>query len=304
MAVSQDNSGSAGSTIAETLDTSSTTTTSSGTTGSSSSRSRSRSRSFNFTPRESAYSQLDQNMMALFGRRATAAEKKDYYKKLHAAEKRYSSRSRGSTRSGSTTDAQGNTVGGSSSSDVSTSYSFDQGSFLFEYTVGLAKKYINSGKSFGGQAAENMNAIKSYAADMGISVSEDTALSDTIGTVIGTGDVNTLKQDYRKRAIALYGGLAERLNTNPNLTVRDAASDYMETMASMLDIDAKTLSLQDNTLQKALTASKDGKPYTMTLNEFRANLRQDNRFQYSNMAKQEATNLGSNLARIMGFGSR
>jgi hypothetical protein len=277
----------------------------------SSSSSKSKSKSYSFTPKESAYSQLDQQMMNLFGRRATAKEKSAYFKALRNAEKKYASTNRGksSERGGtsSTTDSEGNTTGGSSSSgsssSVSTSYTFDQNSFLYEYSVGLAATYIQQGKPLGGKAGETFNNIKTYASDMGIVLTDKSAIGQTLNVILGKKDETSIKGDYRKRAIALYGGLAGRLNEDATLTVRDAAADYIETMAQMLDLNPKNVTLFDNTLNKALTAQKDGKPYTKTLNEFRADLRADTRFQYGTMAQQEAKNLGSSFAKAFGFGA-
>ena len=277
----------------------------------SSSSSKSKSKSYSFTPKVSAYSQLDQQMITLFGRRATLKEKAAYFKALRAAEKRYASTSssKSSERGGtsSTTDADGNTTGGSSSSgsssSVSKSFSFDTGAFLYEYSVGLATKYIQEGKTLGGLAGTTLNNLKTYASEMGVVVSDKSAISQTLNVILGKGDETTVKNDYRKRAIALYGSLADALTKNPALTVREAAQDYIQTMSSMLDLNPDRITLFDNTLSKALTATKDNKPYTKTLNEFRADLRADTRFQYGTMAQQEAKNLGSSFAKAFGFGA-
>ena len=278
----------------------------------SSSSSSSRGKSFNITPKESAFTQLDQQMIAMFGRRATAKEKNAFYKALNKAEKKYastsSSKSGGGGRSTSGVDAAGNTVGSSSDSSSSrsksTSFAFDNNAFLYEFTVGLAKQYIQEGQEIGGIAGQTINNLKTYAADMGITLTDGSAIGTSLDIIMGKTDENAQKESFRKRAISLYGGLAERLTQDPTLTVRDAASDYIETMATMLDINPRNISLTDNTLAKALTATtKEGKPYTKTINEFRADLRGDTRFQYSTMAQQEAKNLGSSFAKAFGFGA-
>ena len=278
----------------------------------SSSSSSSRGKSFSITPKESAFTQLDQQMIAMFGRRATAAEKNAYFKALNKAEKRYastsSSKSGGGGTSTSGVDALGNTVGrssdSSSSRSKSTSFAFDNNAFLYEFTVGLAKQYIQEGQEIGGLAGQTINNLKTYAADMCVTLTDSSAIGTSLDIIMGKTDENAQKESFRKRAISLYGGLAERLTQDPTLTVRDAASDYIETMATMLNINPKNISLTDNTLAKALTATtKEGKPYTKTINEFRADLRGDTRFQYSTMAQQEAKNLGSSFAKAFGFGA-
>lgn len=251
----------------------------------------SKSSSYNYTAKETAGTIIDQQFQQLFGRRATASEKAAFAKQLKAAEKKYHS-------------SQKDVGGKGWSKSTSTSYTFSTDAFALEYATKMAVNIIKSGKELGGKAGETYLALKTYADNMGITFDEGSGVKDTLDTITGKKDETNLKQDYRNRAISLYGGLSQRLTDNPELTVRQAASDYINTMSKMLDIDPENISLFDNTLSKALTATKDNKPYTKTLNEFRADLRADNRFQYSTMAHEEAANLGQSMARAFGFGGR
>lgn len=233
---------------------------------------------FSITPRDSAYSQLDQEMIKLFGRRATGAEKTEFYRQLNKVEKQYASRGSGST---------------------STDYLFDKGAFLNEYVVSLAQGQLQVGKQLGGTSGATFRNIKSYADQMGIPMSDESALSTALQITKGEKDETTVMEDFRQRAIGLYAGLADRLNSNPDLTVRDAASDYIELMGKYLDINPKNVSLFDSTLTKAINFSRDGKPATKSMSEFISDLRGDERFQYGTMAHTEARNLGSSIAKMM-----
>jgi len=250
------------------------------------------------TPKETAYSELDQNMIALFGRRATAAEKATYYRALNVAEKHYA------TTGSSLTKGKGYSSGSDTSTrtESSTNYNFDKNSFIFEFTTNLASNYIKAGKTLGGKAGQTYDNLKSYAAAMGVSDDDKTILKNTLKVIKGYSDETALKTDYRKRAISLYGGLADSLQRDPTLTVKEAASDYINIMSNMLDINSNNISLHDPTLSKALNASKDGKPYAMNLNEFSSTLRDDSRFQFSTMAHEEARTLASSFASAFGFG--
>jgi hypothetical protein len=230
------------------------------------------------TPRESAYTQLDQEMMKLFGRRATQAEKSEFYRQLNKLEKQYS------TRGG---------AGGS------TGYQFDKGAFIYEYTTNLAKGELQAGKQLGGTSGQLFRNIKSYADNMGIPMSDDSVLGTVLKIVNGEKDETTVMEDFRQRSISLYAGLADRLNANPELTVREAASDYIELMGKYFDMNPNNVSLFDSTLTKAINFTRDGKPATKTMSEFIADLRSDDRFQYGTMAHEEARNLGSSIARMM-----
>jgi len=260
--------------------------------------SRSSSTGLSITPKESAYSQIDREMIALFGRRATAKEKAAFFKSLNTAERHYAS------VSSSSSTGKVKTTGDESSSSTSSStdYAFDRDSFLFEFTANLASNYIKEGKPLGGKAADTYNNLKTYAAAMGVSDDYKTILKNTIKVIKGSSDENALKNDYRKRAISLYGGLADSLTRDPSLTVKEAASDYINIMSNMLDINSNSISLHDPTLSKSLNATKDGKPYKMNLNEFTSELRNDSRFQFSTMAHQEARDLAGSFAQAFGFG--
>lgn len=256
--------------------------------------------SVGITPKESAYSQLDQTMIKLFGRRATTIEKSTYYKSLNTAEKHYATVTNSSSNSHPNKAGDADISVGSSSS---TNYLFDSSSFLFEFTANLASNYIKEGKTLGGVAGQTYDNLKTYATSMGLSNDDKSIIKSTIGIMKGTTDETSIKNAYRKRAISLYGSLAENLKADPTLTVRDAATDYINIMSNMLDINTGNISLHDPTLSKALNATnKDGKPYVMNLNEFTSNLRDDSRFQFSTTAHEEARTLASSFASAFGFG--
>lgn len=279
-------------------------------TSTSSSGSRSKSQSFSFTPKESAYSQLDQMIFNLFGRRASASEKSAYYKQLNAAEKRYGSKggSRGGSgsTSTSTTDAAGNTVynetGGSTSASTSIDMAFDKQSFLFEYSIGLAQNYIKQGQVLGGQAGTNYQDLQDYSRNMGLTYSQGSLLDKTINSVVMGKDVIAMKQEMRDHAANLYPPFADFLKTNKDKTIRDAVDQYVEVAAQMLDVPSTKIDLNDKAMQKLLNAQKDGQPYLKNKVEFMNDLRDDSRFQYGTYARTEAKDLASGLAKAMGFG--
>lgn len=280
-------------------------------TSTSSSGSRSKSQSFSFTPKESANSQLDQMIFSLFGRRATTAEKAAYYKQLNSAEKRYGSKSgsRGSSGSSSlsTTDAMGNTtyndVGGSTSSSTSIDMAFDKQSFLYEYSIGLAQKYIKQGVALGGQAGTNYQDLQNYSRNMGLTYSQGSLLNKTINSIVMGKDIIAMKQEMRDHAANMYPPFAEFLKSNKDKTIRDAVDQYVEVASQMLSVPSTKIDLNDKAMQKLLTAqTKEGQPYLKNKVEFMNDLRDDSRFQFGEYARTEAKDLASGLAKAMGFG--
>lgn len=276
----------------------------------SSSSDRSRSKGYSFTPKESAYSQLDQMIFNLFGRRASASEKANYYKKLRAAEKKYATKGGGkSSGGGSTTttvDAAGESTTSSSSSGSSSSFSidmaFDKTSFLFEYSIGLAKNYIKAGAVLGGQAGRDFQDLQDYSRNMGLTYSMDTLLNKTINSVAMGQDIVSMKQEMTNQAATMYPQFADYLRSNKDKTIRDAVDQYVEVAAQMLDVPSTRIDLNDRAMQGLLTAQRDGQAYLKNKVEFMNDLRDDSRFQFGTFARTEANDLAQNLSKAMGFG--
>jgi hypothetical protein len=280
-------------------------------TSTSSSGGSSKSKSFSFTPRESANSQLDQMIFKLFGRRASKAEKASYYKKLNAAEKRYATKGSGKSGGGgsttTTTDAAGETTTASSSGDSSSSkgvdFAFDRSSFLFEYSLGLAKNYIKKGIALGGDAGRDYQDLQEYSRNMGLTYSKDSLLGKTINSIIMKKDLVAMKQEMQDQASAMYPAFSDYLKSNKGKTIRDAVDQYVEVAAGMLDVLPTKIDLNDKAMQKLLNAqTKEGKPYLKNKVEFMNDLRDDSRFQFGTYARTEANDLASGLAKAMGFG--
>jgi len=253
--------------------------------------------SVSITPKESAYSQLDQLLVKLLGRRATVKEKSSYLSGLNKLERAYASRS--SSSSSTLSRSTGGSTGSSSSS--STSYAFNSNDYLLDYAQALAGNSIKAGKPLGGEAGATYNALLNYASSMGLNKAD--VLANTIKITKGDTDLIKIQDSMRKRAVVLYGSFADDMKSDPSLTLKDIAQDYINTMSSMLDVPGATIQLDDPTIQKALTATDaSGKPRKLSVNEFSNILRDDHRFQFSSTAHKEAIDLASSFATGMGFG--
>jgi hypothetical protein len=263
----------------------------------------SRSRSASITPKTTAYSQLDAEFIKLFGYRASKEQKAQYYNALHKQEKMFATRSK--SRSGGVTSYDGSGNSTSTSSDVSssTNYLFDTGLFLQDFVIKFASDEIKAGKTLGGMVGQNYAAASQYASDMGISTNPDSLLKDTINLVQGKTDLTKLQNDYRDRASIKYSAFSDLIKANPNKSLRDLAQDQLDTIAQMTDTNINDLSFNDTTVNKVLSASKDGKGYIMNNSEVMDFVRKnDARFQYSKMAHTEAANLAQSFAKSFGFG--
>lgn len=268
------------------------------------SRGRSRSKNVTITPKTTAYSQLDAAFMKLFGYRASKEQKAAYYKALHAQEKKFATRSRSSSGGTTTYDETGSSTSTSSDTSTSTNYAFDPGLFLNDFIVQYATSEIQAGRPLGGLVGQNYAAAAQYASDMGISTNSSSLIKDTIALTQGKTDLTQLQNDYRDRAAIKYSAYADLIKNNPGKSLRDLTQDQLDTIAQMTDTNVNNLSFDDVTVNKVLSATKDGKGYIMNNAEVMDFVRKnDARFKYSKMAHTEAANLASSFARSFGFGA-
>jgi hypothetical protein len=73
-------------------------------------------------------------------------------------------------------------------------------------------------------------------------------------------------------------------------------SPYKNVMASTLEINPESISLSDPLLRSAITGEKE-----LPIYEFQRQLRKDTRWQYTNQAKEEVSDVALKVLRDFGF---
>ena len=156
-------------------------------------------------------------------------------------------------------------------------------------------------EGYSGKALQDYQTIQAAAKANGFSVadiipggsSEQQVLQ---GIATGAIDVNRIAQDARK--LAAQGQpqyVRDLLGQGYNLD--QVYAPYRTTMANILEIgDPQQISLNDPTLRNAITDKGD-----MNLYDFKKALRQDNRWQYTDTAKQEVSTAALSVLRDFGF---
>jgi hypothetical protein len=107
--------------------------------------------------------------------------------------------------------------------------------------------------------------------------------------------VGAIQQNIRNIAATGYPDNIKKLIAEGNdlLTVY---SPYRKAMATELELNENTIGLEDPSLQAAIGPDKE-----MTLFEYKKALRKDNRWQYTENARQEASSLVSTVLKDFGF---
>jgi hypothetical protein len=73
-------------------------------------------------------------------------------------------------------------------------------------------------------------------------------------------------------------------------------SPYKNVMASVLEINPESITLSDPLLRSAITGEKE-----LPIYEFQRQLRKDSRWQYTNQAKEEVSDVALKVLRDFGF---
>lgn len=158
---------------------------------------------------------------------------------------------------------------------------------------------------YGGQALQNYQALQALAKANGFKI-QDILPRDAAGQpmtaegtleqlALGKLDINRLAQDVRKlAAIGQPDYVKDLLGQGYNL--ENIYAPYRSAMASTLELDPNTISLNDPALRMGI--SKEG---DMNLYDFERALRKDGRWQYTQNASKEVAGSVLNVLRDFGF---
>lgn len=137
-----------------------------------------------------------------------------------------------------------------------------------------------------GEASKTVDALKQTAAAYGVSYSPDWYTQSAKDILTGKVDNDTLNQQLKELAKSRYPSLAKQIDAG--YTVKQIASPYLQSMATLLEINPNDISLEDPTIKQAFTSIDDqGQPTTRPLWQFEKELKQDPRWAYTKNAQQE-----------------
>jgi hypothetical protein len=153
---------------------------------------------------------------------------------------------------------------------------------------------------YSGQALKDYQELQSVARANGFKISDivpggQTEQQVLQGIATGRIDANRIAQDARK--LAAQGRpqyVRDLLGQGYNLD--QVYSPYRQTMANVLELNPDEIDLNDPSLEVAINDKGD-----MNLSEFKRVLRQDSRWQYTNQAKEEVSNIALKVLKDFGF---
>ena len=161
----------------------------------------------------------------------------------------------------------------------------------------LDQKFKFSAEGAKGKAGEQLSELQKVAAANGLDLQKafGTQLPTWFASINKGESIETYKKIIRSVAkIGMPQNIATLLDNGVDL---DAVySPYKNVMASVLEINPESITLNDPVLRSAITGEKE-----LPIYEFQRQLRKDSRWQYTNQAKEEVSDVALKVLRDFGF---
>ena len=149
-----------------------------------------------------------------------------------------------------------------------------------------------------GTGAAQLSELRKMAGQYGVSLGNQW-YGNALEAIAGNdatleGYQNSIKEMAKKR----YSQFADELDSG--LTMNDVIEPYKQSMASLLEVNPRTIDMSDAQLKSMLSyrvADKKGRgiPAQMSLTDFEDNLRRDSRWQYTQNARDKGMSVVDNL---------
>jgi hypothetical protein len=151
-----------------------------------------------------------------------------------------------------------------------------------------------------GPSGKYFVALKNFAADNGLRLSDTAATSYANSIVAGTIDENTAFNTLRESAAEAFPSYGDKIKSGIDL--RTLADPYIQSMSDILEIPDTGIDMFDPKVRNALAFTlPDGKVGTKSIYDFEKELRQDPRWQYTNNAREQASSIATTVLKDFGF---
>jgi hypothetical protein len=153
------------------------------------------------------------------------------------------------------------------------------------------------GMQLGGSVGGDLTTLRATAAANGfdLDTSFGSSINDWLQRLAKGESIETFKNTIRGAAKL---GLPDKVSNllDQGLDLKDIYSPYKKVMASVLEVSPDSISLDDKTLRMAIGPEKE-----MSIYDFQRMLRKDARWQYTNNAREEASDSVLKVLKDFGF---
>lgn len=155
------------------------------------------------------------------------------------------------------------------------------------------------GQAETGQAAITADSLQAMSTAYGITLSSDSQEKYMQAVLAGDQTTQGLQDHFREQAKVLYRPIADWLDKNPTMTVKDYLSPYMNVAQNELGIPAEQMQVSDPKWSAALS---DGNGQPMSVDQWTQKIRTDQQYgwDYTVNARTQASQLAMKLQQTFG----
>lgn len=167
-------------------------------------------------------------------------------------------------------------------------------------TKGVDYQKLLRRDALGGRAAEIEGQLNALSSSFGVNLGSQWKARQLEKLMEGDDSISGVQQRVRDLAMREYKAFADRIAAGE--TVSDIADPYVQKMADLLEMNPNDININSRMIQKALKQqTPDGKPAAMDLAAFEDFVRKDDRWQYTNNAREQVSSVTANLLRDLGL---
>lgn len=176
---------------------------------------------------------------------------------------------------------------------------WSQAELVDRMSEGLDYQKLLTSKQLGGTAAEVDGQLRQLTSAYGVNLGDQWRARQVEKLVSGDDTISGVQKRIQDLASREYKAFADRIQGGES--VADIADPYRQRMADLLEMDPNEIDLTDKSLQKALKQrTPDGQPAAMDLNDFADFVRKDDRWQYTDNAREQMASITATLGQAFG----
>ena len=185
-------------------------------------------------------------------------------------------------------------------SETAVMMGWTQAQLMDNMSKGVNFRQMLTKKNLGGTAAESERQIAQLAEAYGLKLGPQWRAAQVKRLVAGNDTLEGVTNRVRELAKQQYQAFATQIDAG--MTIQELVDPYRQMLAERLELSPSSVKLNDKLLRGVLSARDDkGRPTTVSLADFEDAIRQDDRWQYTNNAREETNSLVYGLLRDMGL---
>jgi hypothetical protein len=151
-----------------------------------------------------------------------------------------------------------------------------------------------------GNAGIFENNMKQYAANMGVSINDQSIKNQAALITKGLSSQEDYQNFIQQQAVSQYPAYTAQIQGGA--TMKDIANPYIQTMAQSLEMNPNSINLTNPTITGALNGlNQQGQPVGQTITDFQNSLRGDPRWNGTQQAQDQAMTISKQVLGQMGL---